>query len=79
MIFQETLRFKLFANWHTQIYFEESVDQDKKYNEEANFSEIFSFKNFRDAWRSLLKKREGYKRMIVILLILAFELEIFLR
>ena len=40
---------------------------------------LFNVKNFREAWRTLLKKREGHKRLFIILLIVAFELEMFLR
>ena len=48
-------------------------------SQEGNlFKSLFNVKNLRDAWRSLLKKREGHKRLFIILLILAFELEIFL-
>ena len=43
------------------------------------FKSIFNINNFLNAWRTLLKKRDGHKRLYIILLILAFELEIFLR
>lgn len=43
-----------------------------------SLSSIFNLNNFLDAWRALLKKREGHKRFHIILLIIAFELEIFL-
>ena len=43
------------------------------------FKSIFNINNFLNAWRTLLRKRDGHKRLYIILLILAFELEIFLR
>ena len=39
---------------------------------------LFNWKNLKSSWVALLRKRDGRKRMIIILLILAFELEIFL-
>jgi hypothetical protein len=39
---------------------------------------LFNWKNLKASWTALLRKRDGHKRTFIILLILAFELEIFL-
>lgn len=40
---------------------------------------LFNVNNLKEGWQTLLKKRQGHARLYIILLILAFELEIFLR
>ena len=55
-------------------------DGDAQTKKETNLiKELFNPKNFQEAWRTLIKKREGHKKMFIILLIVAFELEMFLR
>ena len=55
-------------------------DGDAQTKKETNLiKELFNPQNFQEAWKTLMKKREGHKKMFIILLIVAFELEMFLR
>jgi len=54
-------------------------DGDAQTKKETNvIKELFNPENFKEAWRALIKKRDGHKKMFIILLIVAFELEMFL-
>ncbi len=39
---------------------------------------MFDWKNLKEGWVAVLKKREFHKRLFIILLIIAFEIEVFI-
>lgn len=49
----------------------------RKAKRKGFFREFFNLKNLKEGFSAILKKREGYKRAVILLLVLAFELEIF--
>ena len=55
------------------------LDNDLKARRGRNlFASLFDWKNLKEGWVAVLKKREFHKRLFIILLIIAFEIEIFI-
>ena len=56
-----------------------SLDEELKTKQDRNIiTSLFDVNNLKEGWRAVLKKREFNKRLWILLLIAAFELEIFM-